>query len=244
MIIKTYGQKALEIKPIIEKHLNKIIENIKSFTSINILDNLTIEICDPTSPDCPNDIKKTGITGLTWSHLKLIQINTNITQYHDNPDKYYSNLLSHEFGHWWAEFIGFNKTSELRNIWQKIRGDKEVLKIIAPELVAEDFRILFGSDGAKNFERGDYNQATKVQSLKGLMKVFPNFIEYKNTLLNQLRTIYSIQESFNIDFDYFGLMIIDKHNYFFWDFQHYFIDSNAFYKYDYNLKKWNVIKYL
>jgi hypothetical protein len=242
MIIKTYGQKALEIKPIIENHLNKIIDNIKSFTSLTILDNLTIEICDPNSPDCPTNIKK--YAGLTWSHLKLIQLNTTIFQYHENPDKYYSNLLSHEFGHWWASFIGFDNNSEIKNIWQRVRGDNEVSKITSVELIAEDFRILFGADGSKDFERGDYLQATKVQSLKGLIKIFPSFTEYKSKLASQLRSIYSIQEFSNPDYDYFGLMIIDRHNFFFWDYQHYFIDNYAFYKYDYSANKWDVNKYL
>lgn len=244
MIIKTYGQKALEIKPIIEKHLTKIIDNIKNFSSLSILDNLTIEICDPSSPDCPNDIKK--FAGLTWSNLSLIQLNTTVFEYNDDIDKYYSNLLSHEFGHWWAFCSGFDDiNSEVRKIWQKVRGDKEVSIIIPTELIAEDFRIIFGSDKSKGFERGTYTQAPKIQGLEGIMKILPTFTEYKKSLSSQLRSIYSVKEYFHSELiDYFGLMIIDRHNFFFWDYQHYFLDNNSFYKYDYSSNTWIKIKHL
>lgn len=243
MIIKTYGQKALEIKPIIENHLNKIYENIKNFATVELFNNLTIEICDPSSPDCPEDIKK--YAGLTFQDKKLIQLNATVTEFFDNPDKYYSNLISHEFGHYWAFNSGFdNENSELRKIWQAIRGDAEASLIIPTELVAEDFRLLFGSNQAKNFARGNYKQANEVQGLTGLMRVLPSFTEYKKSLLSQNRSIISSSKYITDSFNDFGFMVTDRHNFFFWDYQTYFFDNNNVWKYDYSFKKWNIIKYL
>ena len=100
-----YGSKAYEIKDLILSHLAQIKNNIQSFTPNHVFTDLTLELCDPSSPDCPSDIKKVaGYTfppyvGASPYYTPKIQINTNISQYHDNPVKYYSNIISHEFGH-------------------------------------------------------------------------------------------------------------------------------------------------
>lgn len=214
MIIKIYGPKALEIKPVIEKHLNKIVDNIKSFTSGNILDNLIIEICDPSSPDCPNDIKKTA--GLTWFHLNLIQLNTTVFEYQEDYDKYYSNLLSHEFGHYWSNTLDFfNSNNYLKKIWEQLRGIHSTANTSSTELIAEDFRLFFGSDKAKGFERGNYLQANKVQGLKDLYfiwdrvnKIIKNFAWFDR--ITRVRVNYS-----NLDYNYIEVHIEYK-NIFLW----------------------------
>lgn len=215
MIIKTYGQKANEIKPIIEKHINKIYDNIKNFATIELFNNLTIEICDPSSPDCPQDIKK--YAGLTFQDKKLIQLNANVTEFHDNPDKYYSNLISHEFGHYWAYSVGFDNLNGIRNVWQQIRGHKEGPIIIPTELVAEDFRILFGSDQARGFERGTYTQATRVQGLRDLYTIWKKATNKIKTL-EWWRYVSNVTyKNFSGDFDYIELHIESRSIFFYFD---------------------------
>lgn len=211
--IITYGSKAEEIKPIITKCLNQIYENIKSFTPIDIFDSLTIEICDPDNINCPSDIKKSA--GLTWYQYNLIQLNTTVFEYKEDIEKYYSNLLSHEFGHYWSNKVGFNNNNYIRTLWDNLRGINSTNDTPKHELIAEDFRLLFGSNKARFFERGSYLQANKVKGLRDLYLIWDKF----NKKIKSIAWFrYITNNSFNysnIDFNYLEISI-ESRNIFLW----------------------------
>ena len=163
--------------------------------------------------NCPSDIKKSA--GLTWYQYNLIQLNTTVFEYKEDIEKYYSNLLSHEFGHYWSNKVGFNNNNYIRTLWDNLRGINSTNDTPKHELIAEDFRLLFGSNKARFFERGSYLQANKVKGLRDLYLIWDKF----NKKIKSIAWFrYITNNSFNysnIDFNYLEISI-ESRNIFLW----------------------------
>ncbi len=194
-------------------YLNAIYVNIASNYSKEIFKNLKIEIWNPLRSDIPTEGVNVGDlenAGLTWGDNRLIKLKTlnnrNIDIY-----KYMSNLFSHEFGHYFSSYVGFNKDTIFKKHWLSYRGIDSNYSTNKDELFAEDFRLLLGSLGAKDYERGNYVQANKKRGLKDMLLMYKMATDYLSsqpyTNFTNLRFDYS-----DANLDFFGMQFYENHN--------------------------------
>lgn len=180
----------------------------------NFFSGLKMEIWDDILPSIPKNqyaynekdraytLKVMGIanySGLTWSSNSLIQLNDNLFNQPENMRKIHmSNLFSHEVGHWIAfKVLDFNNDSTIfKQRWKKIRGIHANSATPEGELIAEDMRILFGSNLAKSFERGAYIQATKIAGLSDFYRIWKIAEDY----MKEIKKVATIKNpTFNND---------------------------------------------
>ena len=152
------------------KCLSEIRENIKSFTNDDIFSKLTIEIYNPNHEKHPSFLS----AGLTYFNQNLIQLSSKHHEY--SYSKYFSCLLSHEFFHYFSDYIGYvrdkNNLSNIPSAIYKSISDRELSVINEYELFAETAMYYFGSNEAKNFYRGKFTDPNKIKGLKGLMAIW------------------------------------------------------------------------
>ncbi len=176
-IITTYGTKIIIYhmgneaetidRNLFIKCLSEIRENIKSFTDDKCFSDLVINIWDERHPDIKPDLlyPTLGLTGQNAFDFNDMRIKAPA-----NPSdaQYISDVLSHEFGHHWAIFAGFNnENSMIKRLWNAIRGKDSIQGISTRELIAEDFRYFFGSNLSR-FVRGNHKSPALVTGLKNL----------------------------------------------------------------------------
>ena len=192
--------------------MDSILYNLKPYITADFYNGLKIDIWHIRREDIPLDrIGRADVAGLTWSkdkkiELEILDFSTELTR-----DIYLSNLLSHELGHYFQEYINFDN-SLLKPKWLELRGKDEVIGTNNIELFAEDFRLLFGSPLAKDLKRGNYIQATDKPFLKDLMLLIKPFNDYYNDLNKsywfydikklQIKTEYSCGILFYEDYGY------------------------------------------
>lgn len=206
----------------LNQFINDIYENIGKYSGPDIFSSLTVEVWDKNRVDIPKNIyscnenvctlKEYGIgstSGLTWSNKSLIQLNNNTFGATDKS-KFYSELVSHEFGHWYESFCGFADGSTICDkYWESIRAkdqDHDTSKI---ELFAEDFRYFFGSRYSKNIYRGDNKPANQVQGLKDLMKIGKPVKDYIKSLPFYLGVFGLDFYKSHTDFDYMRVVFYE-----------------------------------
>ena len=108
-------------------------------------------------------------------------------------------------------------------------------------MVAEDFRFIFGSRGAKGVSRGSYPQANTIKGLEDLYKIWSILIR---TVSNY--EVFSKTSNYKWDFTKEGklsfIFWIDYDN-IFWDFLNCWIKIQVDGIYKYNSKKqWELIQ--
>ena len=176
------------------KCLSEIRENIKNFVSDGMFAKLNIEIYNPNHTLHPKFLS----AGLTYFDQNLIQLSSKHHEY--TYQKYFSCLLSHEFFHYFSDYIEFEKDkNNLANIPCAIFrtfSDREISIINDFEFFAETCMYYFGSEGAKGFFRGRFTDPSKLRGLKGLFiiwqrmnNVIKNIAWYK--YISNVKTIYS-----------------------------------------------------
>lgn len=202
--------------------LSNVYNNLPINVSRAIFDGLKIEIWSADRSDIPQtingswDIGDSRFAGLTYSSLKLIKIKSFTKNTlrgfgiiaKEQYIKYMSGLISHELGHYFADIIGFNNiNSIMRKEWNKIRGIHVTASCPISELIAEDFRLLFGSDGARNDERGDFIQANKLLGYKQFLERFKDINDYENSV-----KFTSTFEQLRFDYmsNYFGVQFYEN----------------------------------
>lgn len=217
--------------------LNDIKNNLPHYIAKDFFSCLTIEIWNDLRDDIPNsknnymDIGDPKYLGLTYIGQNLIKLESKHYEDKEEYIKYMSNLLSHEIGHYFAEYIGyFNKNTIMYNELEYHRGRNESKNIILDELIAEDFRILFGSKYAKDYERGNYKQATELVGYKQFLEIYKFCDEY---LLNIQKDKRIDKLTFNYDNNSFYLMYCEKNKdwWKFWDYKWVYISKYGVFNY-------------
>ena len=236
--------------------LSNVYNNLPINVSRAIFDGLKIEIWSADRLDIPQtingnwDIGDSRFAGLTYSSLKLIKIKSftknTLRQFgittKDQYIKYMSGLISHELGHYFADLIGFNDiNSIMRKEWNKIRGIHSTASCSISELIAEDFRLLFGSDGAKGDERGDFIQANKVIGYKQFLE---RYLDINNYINENKFTKYFNQFRFDYSQDYFGIQFYEDeiNPILFWLDHYNYINQDGLW--NWNNNEWKYIKRL
>ena len=236
--------------------LSNVYNNLPISVSRAIFDGLKIEIWSADRLDIPQtingnwDIGDSRFAGLTYSSLKLIKIKSftknTLRQFgittKDQYVKYMSGLISHELGHYFADLIGFNDTNSImRKEWNKIRGIHSTASCSISELIAEDFRLLFGSDGAKGDERGDFIQANKVIGYKQFLE---RYLDINNYINENKFTKYFNQFRFDYSQDYFGIQFYEDeiNPILFWLDHYNYINQDGLW--NWNNNEWKYIKRL
>lgn len=190
-------------------YINDINDNVGRFVGGSPFKGLTIELWNKDRKDIP--LSHDGVlnignyAGLTWGANRLIALNSGSCA--SGSDL--AQTLSHEVGHQLAFFMNWGDTSSyIRQEWDKRRGIYATAATATPELVAEDIRLLFGCRGAKGVERTDkfnYVQATKIQGLKDLYKIWDTVdSEMANaaTKSNKVSQVSFITKDPAADFDF------------------------------------------
>lgn len=193
---------------LVKKHLSEIYNNTSKYMG-NPLKGIIIEFWDKDRSDLPKNIYDSkgnciqlGIgneAGLTWSSLKLIQIMSTFCQNSNDL----ANVLSHEIGHWLDYFTDPDLNDPLQAIWNNLRSKDSTPNTSPVELMAEDFRLLFGSTGARNIPRADiyhYKQANEIKGLPDFYLIWKKAKDYFNMLAANNIT-YSAIDLMYSDFD-------------------------------------------
>ena len=201
--------------------LSQIRDNINYFVSDEIFNNLVIEVYNEYNS--PSNLS----AGLYYSGNKLLQMK--IPSHIKNDDNYISNLLSHEFGHHWSGFIKWGEPSIIFDEWNRFRGVDQKPSTNIYELVAEDFRLYFGSNGAKNYQRGDYTQAVNKAGLKQFYECYKRIYIYTEALKGQW--VYLSNLKYNYEANGFSFQFFEDWGSFMnWWSDHYtFINNSGVY---------------
>ena len=192
--IKTYSISGNN-KPFISEYafkslLSTIKNNLPHYIAKDFFKGLTVEIWSDLREDIPQstssqiDIGDKRYSGLTYSWLKLIKIKSyTIFNTDEEYYRYMSDVLSHELGHYFAHYVGLNdKSSILYQELLKLRNVDIAKGKDVAELIAEDFRLLFGSNESKNIERGDHVQANKIKGYKEYLELYKYIYDYINII--------------------------------------------------------------
>lgn len=171
----------------------------------NLFEGLNIQIWNPLREDCPVNTetcdpkthvcnKTYGIgnyAGLTTAEYKLIELNSATLQ---TPLEM-ANCFSHEFGHLIAYNLDFyNEKNPIKILWNTFRGTYATQATPTQELIAEDFRLLFGSDPCLNFERTDsfnYIQVSKMPHMKSFYTLWMPLMKILNKDCSQVSCSYN-----------------------------------------------------
>jgi len=186
--------------------LNDIKINLPQYIAKDFFNGLTIEIWNDLREDIPqstsnyNNIGDKRFVGLTYIGQKLIRLKSLHYENKEEYIKYMSNLLSHELGHYFADYIGnFNRDTIMCKEYYNFRAKSQVTIITPNELIAEDFRLLFGANKSKDYERGEYLQANKVTSYKSFLELYKLCNDYLENIKTHKR-IDSITFNYNNSF--------------------------------------------
>ena len=172
----------------LDEFLKQIYANLNNYIDDELFSTLTIEIYHEESIEIPEYLKNN--CGLYYKDKNLLQINNKqFDNSFNNKDDYMSNLLSHEFGHHYANYIGFNSESILKNHWNKYRGCDITENTNEGELFAEDFRVFFGSNNAKDYVRGNYRSVLDKLYLKDFMLLFKKTKDYFSRCTNEIQQL-------------------------------------------------------
>lgn len=200
----------------IQNYLYQIWTNIGYKTGY--LDNLTIEVYRKKDANKPQNLS----AGLYYYDKKadgryLVQILNDWIDL-DSPERYISNVLSHEVGHHYVHMIGFNSDEQKEKYYvtkllkSMINESIKNTNNSSNETIAEFFRKCFGSNLAKDFTRGDYIQPENIRGLYKLLEIYKRCKEYEESIDkwwlfngkthkfnsdNQLYIIYSTQNLLN-----------------------------------------------
>lgn len=191
--------------------LNQIHSNIKDFSNASIFSDLTIEIYNPNHDKYPSGLS----AGLTHPFKNLIQLSSKHTQF--TIEEYFYRLISHEFGHYFSDKIGFFSDNSYMKQLFLLMTKSHLNGVSDVEVFAEIFMFFFGSDKAKYFHRGSFTYPTRIKGIKDLMMIWVKV----ETALKNIEWYRYLTNTFiltsDIDYNYLEVQIETRNTFFYFD---------------------------